>query len=46
MILSSNSLFSKTFLFSSKNEFDDSYTLWASGPPSGRQFYEEILCFT
>ena len=42
----SNSLFSKTFLFSSKNEFDDSYTLWASGPPSGRPFYEQILWFT
>ncbi len=42
----SKSLFSKTFLFSSKNEFDDSYTLWASGPLSGRPFYEQILCFT
>ena len=42
----SNSLFSKTFLFSFKNGFDDSYTLWASGPPSGRPFYEQMLIFT
>ena len=42
----SNSLFSKTFLFSFKQGFDDSYTLWASGPLSGRPFYEQMLIFT